>query len=354
MPVHRRVLVHPGLTHGHVFGQQGSDLAIHTLLLHADHQRDVVAHRVHRVVPLVAVDRPVAGVGDELDVARLARADVDGGLRPLRGRRDLAAVGRDDVEVVAVQVDRMAFLPDVAEADAHPISRLGDQRRRARERPAVEGEEVEVGHDVRVRVGAPRPDEPFVQEDREVPVDHLRALLGMDDEEPHGPEPDLDHLVAVRVVHLSPVLLERELVGERVAGGDVPLVEPAHTVHAARQDNAVPVDRGRLRELVRDQDTDPIALNRLDRRPGRLPVVTPGVHDHAGSDFVPAGFNGEPEHLDAVLHREGQRAAVRRDHRRVGQPLRLRVPSEQACCVQERSGGPAEGRRGQDEQRQAA
>ena len=42
--------------------------------LHADHVRQIVAHRVHRVVRLVAVKRPVAGVvGDELDVARRAR-----------------------------------------------------------------------------------------------------------------------------------------------------------------------------------------------------------------------------------------------------------------------------------------
>ena len=41
----------------------------------------VVAHRVHRVVRLVAVERPVAGrVGDELDVARRADRHVDGRL----------------------------------------------------------------------------------------------------------------------------------------------------------------------------------------------------------------------------------------------------------------------------------
>ena len=79
-------------------------------LLDAEHVRHVVAHRVHRVVRLVAVKRPVAlDVGDELDGARRADGHVHRRLRAPRRPRDIAAVGADLLERVAVHVDRMAI-----------------------------------------------------------------------------------------------------------------------------------------------------------------------------------------------------------------------------------------------------
>ena len=70
--------------------------------------------------------RPVARlVGDELDVARAADADEHRRLGPLRRERDVAAVGRGDLEVVAVQVDRVVVhRAQVAEADAHAVAGL--------------------------------------------------------------------------------------------------------------------------------------------------------------------------------------------------------------------------------------
>jgi hypothetical protein len=116
-----------------------------------------VAHLVHHVVGHVAVHRPVAGlVGDELDVAGAADRDEDGGLGPLRRDRERAAVGRHDLEVVAVQVDRVVIHgAQVAEADPHAVALAADQRRGAGVRLRVHREDVEVGHLVGVGRFAP-------------------------------------------------------------------------------------------------------------------------------------------------------------------------------------------------------
>jgi hypothetical protein len=67
-------------------------------------------------------------------------------------RRDRAAVGLDDLEGVAVDVDRVVIhRAEVGEPDAHEVAELGDERRGRRERLAVEREHVEVVH--RERIG---------------------------------------------------------------------------------------------------------------------------------------------------------------------------------------------------------
>ena len=91
--------------------------------MHADEVLHVVAHGVHGVVRLVAVDRPVAGlVGDELEGAHLPDRHVDRDLRPARALRHPAAVGAGHLEVVAVHVDRMVGHGEVADAHAHPVA----------------------------------------------------------------------------------------------------------------------------------------------------------------------------------------------------------------------------------------
>ena len=76
---------HAALAHHHVVGHELADLFGDAAVVDADHGRHVVAHRVHRVVRLVAVERPVARlVGDELERAHLAHRDVGRHFRPAR------------------------------------------------------------------------------------------------------------------------------------------------------------------------------------------------------------------------------------------------------------------------------
>ena len=114
------------------------------------------AHRVHRVMRLVAMECPVArAIGGELDRAHLAHRDIGRHFRPARGRRNPAAVGTRDFEAVAVQVDRMVRHRQVAEANPHAVARAHRQRIDAREHARVEGPHVEVRHLVHARRSCP-------------------------------------------------------------------------------------------------------------------------------------------------------------------------------------------------------
>src|SRR6185295_7200373 len=97
--------VHAAVAHGHVVGHQAGDLLDQVLLLHADHGGHAMAHRVHGVVALVAVDGPVTGERVELDRAHLPHADVGRHLRPACRLGDPAAVGAGHFEMRAVHVD---------------------------------------------------------------------------------------------------------------------------------------------------------------------------------------------------------------------------------------------------------
>ena len=88
----------------------------------------------------------------------------------------------------------------------------------------------------------------------------------MNDEEAEHPKRHLHRFVRMRVIHVCPVLTERELVHIRLARFDVGLIETAHTVHARGQQNPVPVNRGVLGQFVGDEQAQPITFNRFDGR----------------------------------------------------------------------------------------
>ena len=78
-------------------------------------------------------------------------------------RRDGAAVGAGHLEAMPVEVDRVAVHAQVAEAHAHALALLDDERVGARPRAAVEREDVEVGHHRGVRARRARRDRPLVR-----------------------------------------------------------------------------------------------------------------------------------------------------------------------------------------------
>src|SRR5262249_43864880 len=100
-------LRHPARTHRHVTtADYARDLLAHLLEVDADIGFHVVAHRVHGVVGLVAVERPVAWhIGHEVVSTDRANRYVDGGLRPSRAFRHPATFGAGHREVVAVHMN---------------------------------------------------------------------------------------------------------------------------------------------------------------------------------------------------------------------------------------------------------
>lgn len=279
---------HPRGPHRHVAVDQPRHPRADLVEVGADRIRKLVAHGVHGVMALVAVERPVAGrVGHELDGARLAGHDRDRRLRDPGRSRDLATVALDDPEAVAVNVQRVARHAQVRAADADAVVLGDDQRCRPGIRPAVEREEIEVEHDVRVGAVRARVDRPHVREDAEVAIERLGASRPrVGDEEPHHAQGHLRRLVRVGVVHERAVLPHAELVDVGLAGRDVGLEQSADAVHPVRQEDAVPVDGRVFRQPVRDVDADVVALDDLDRRAGSAAVVAPGLDRHARGELL--------------------------------------------------------------------
>ena len=124
----------------------------------------------------------------------------------------------------------------------------------------------------------------------------------------------------VRVVEERAVLVQRELVGEALAGADERLADRGDAIHLDRHLDAVPVDCRRLREAVLEQDADTVTLRDLDRGSRVASVVPPHVHDPAGDELRLHRFRDEPEHLDAVVQLPRQLRHVEdgHGHRRAG------------------------------------
>src|SRR6266545_7847219 len=163
-----------------------------------------MSHRPHGVVRLVAVQRPIARrVRDELEGAHATDRHVGGHFRPLRRFGDPAPVGSRDLELVAVQMDRMARHAEVSDPDPDAVALPDDQRIDAGEDAAVERPDVEIEHGRRVRRVSPRVDVPAVHEERKIPVHPPEVgVFRMDDEKPHHAHRHLHHLVGVRVIHV--------------------------------------------------------------------------------------------------------------------------------------------------------
>ncbi len=146
---------------------------------------------------------------------------------------------------------------------------------------------------------------------------HELRVARVHDEKAHHAHGHLHHLVGVRVVHEGAALGERELVDEGLARSDMRLGEPADTVHAVRQQHAVPVNRGVLGQAVGHEDANLVAFDRLDGRAGRLAVVAPQVRLHAGRDLAHDRLGHQVVFLPVAVLARGQRPAIERDHRLV-------------------------------------
>ena len=206
-------------------------------LVDADHVGHAVAHRVHRVVRLVAMDRPVAGD------ARRTRSPASGPTATsvvTSGQR--AAFGTQPPSVpvtskcgpcmwigwlviVRLPMRMRTRSPVRATSGSMPgktrlfqVHRLKSSHRRwcAASRCPARCRRRQQEHEVAV--------------DLELPL-----VLRMDDEHAHHSHRHLHHLVGVRVVHVGARAQQGELVDEGLARRDVRLGQPADAVHARRQ-----------------------------------------------------------------------------------------------------------------------
>ncbi len=316
--LHRAHCRHSVRPHRHVVGHELAHAAGKVALVDADEVFHVMAHGVHGVVGLVAMERPIAGrVGHHVEGAYCANGNIYRCLRPLRAFRHPAAVGTGHREAVTMQMDRMMIhRSKVSEADPDLVVLADDQGVDAREHAAVPAPHVELGHlgDAR-HIGAGLDVEGVEQED-EVAIDAAPKLgiARVHDEHPHHPHRHLHHLVRVRVVHERAASLHLELVDEGLAGLDVRLGHAADAVHAVGQQHAVPMHGRVLGQLVGDEDAQLVAFDGLDRGARRLAVVAPQVHLHAGRELAHDRLGDEVKLLPVAVHAPRQGPAVERDH----------------------------------------
>ena len=108
--------------------------------------------------------------------------------------------------------------------------------------------------------------------------------------------------------------------------------DAGNAVHFNREFKSVPVNAGRLRQMVVKDDADAVSLVRLNRRSRRAAVEAPQIESSAGNDDLLHRLGNQVEYLDAVVHRERQVANVERGdgHGRAG-AARCRCRASRGC-----------------------
>ena len=78
-------------------------------------------------------------------------------------------------------MDRVTIHAEIGEADSDALVALDHERIGARPGAAVEGEDIEVGHDLGIRGEGAGLDRPFLQKDKEMAIDRLRITVLRDE-----------------------------------------------------------------------------------------------------------------------------------------------------------------------------
>ena len=136
----------------------------------------------------------------------------------------------------------------------------------------------------------------------------------MNDKHPHHPKSYLGHLVAVRVVHVCSVLPKLKLVFIGLAGLDIFLAKPRHSIHTRWYKQTVPMNTGVFRKLVRHVNAHTVSLHRFDRWAMDLAIESPTVSAKAWCEFVINFFSDEVKYFDARNDFIGERRSVRGDY----------------------------------------
>ena len=86
-----------------------------------------MTHRIHRVVILMAMERPVSRViRDEFHRPRRPRRHIHGRLRPPRAPRERAAIRPYNPPTVAVEVNGMTVHAEIGKAHPHSVVQPND------------------------------------------------------------------------------------------------------------------------------------------------------------------------------------------------------------------------------------
>ena len=155
------MLRHTVLANGHISRKEFLDFFFHARLINTEHNRQVVTHRIHRMVTAMAMHGPVSHVSDKLNIACLAGCYQYCCFRPLCGGRNIASIRRDHLKRMAMQMDRMSLLCNVGKTDANAIPCSSDKGFCAWKGTTVECKNVKIRHHIDIRGRASGFNEPF-------------------------------------------------------------------------------------------------------------------------------------------------------------------------------------------------
>src|SRR6266704_3167207 len=253
----------------------------------------------------MAVQHPVAGiVGDELYITCLSNTDehsISGRPRCLWLSPTFAT---RNYKRVPMQMDRMVIHAQVDHANSHTVAQPHKQRRSRRSSFAIESEPVEFHvHGVRSRIA--RQNGVLLQQDHEVAINRriVRLLWVHDEGAQHA-----DHFLhsQVRVIKVGAFLMKREFIDKSAAWLDRVLARSWCPVHVVRDFKSMPVHRERLRQMVINNDPNPVALIYLNRWPGSAAIESPQVRHFARYQLLFHRLGNEMELLNISLHAPGK------------------------------------------------
>ena len=152
----------------------------------------------------------------------------------------------------------------------------------------------------------------------------LLGVLRVHDDETHHAHRHLYHLIGMGMIFKGAGFLHRKFVHVGLARWNLRLIQAAHPVHAVRQQDAVPVHRGVLRQFVRHEDAYFVAFDTFDGRPWALAVVAPKIGLHPGRYLAHHRLGDKMKFLPAVLHAPRQCPTIQGDDRVIGPAIRRR------------------------------
>ena len=130
----------------------------------------------------------------------------------------------------------------------------------------------------------------------------------------------------MRVIEERSVLMDVELVDERLARFNRVLDESRRTVPLNGNLESMPVNEGRFGQFVGDNDPNSVTLGHLDGRSRHAAVVTVEVHENAGMEFSLNSLRHQLKDLHTIVHPVGQLGNVRclKRNRPLGGPAKAR------------------------------
>ena len=211
----------------------------------------------------------------------------------------------------------MVHRAEVTDSDADGVAQFGDERMRPGRGLSVDGQDVEIAHLEGIGNACAWFNRPLMEHQYKVPVRPSFWIARMNHNAPDQTHPFLSHRVHVRVVHKTPRVGKDEFGDEGFAGLDCRLRKPADTVHTARQNDRVPMDRRGDPQPIRYVDADPIAFDGLDSGPRHSTVIPPAIDDKTRRDLMHDLFGDKMKDLDAVNDLVVQGRTVGSEYRRV-------------------------------------